>query len=295
MKTLLITGANGYLGRNLLAKLKHQNFNVRTLTRDKSTMKNSYPEWEHYDVSDFEDDNIPFKDIDIVLHSAFARANKGGKAIAESIEFTRKLIEKTSNYQQITFVNISTQEVYGANSAPWKESDEPQPNTIYGTAKYYTELLTHHILDTKSINYTNIRLAGIIGKDTENRMVNKFVHFAIANSELNIQGGKQTFSQIYIDDVTAGILALFKEYSQKLPQIVNLGYLKSYNIMEIANIVKEEGKNKQLPKINVNLKESDIKLDAILDSSLFYEIFNWKPEYDMEKIINELFKNKITS
>src|SRR5690625_45250 len=190
MKTILITGANGYLGRNLLEQLKHESFHVQTLTRDKNRMKINYPEWTHYDLRDFENGEIPFKDIDIVLHAAFARAKKGGKAIAESMEFNRKLIERVTNYRRVNFINISTQEVYGSSPAPWKESDEPQPNTMYGMAKYYTELLTHSILKKHSLNYTNIRLAGGIGKDTEERMVNKFVWFVMEKGELDIKCGK---------------------------------------------------------------------------------------------------------
>src|SRR5690606_21884747 len=142
---ILITGASGFLATEIINQLQHTEHSIFALSsnKEKLTSKNEENIISLYDFEDWNKNLVPMDNIDVVIHCAFARAHKGGAEIAKSLLFTQKLFETFSKNQVSSVINISTQEVYGKNATPWKENQEVLPNTIYATAKYYTELLTN--------------------------------------------------------------------------------------------------------------------------------------------------------
>lgn len=297
METILITGASGFLGSCLLNQLislgKYQLF---TLSRSKEQLQEKYEGAQglkHFDLNDFHQNKMEFDKIDTIIHCAFARAIKGGCSIGESLEFSRMLFEKAKSSHINSIINISTQEVYGKASPPWKESMVVDPQTVYGFAKYYSELMAMNLFDDHNTSICNLRLPGLLGKDTDARLVNKFVQNAIEGKPINITGGDQQFSQLYVQDASDGIIALLNTPVQNRKPLYNLGYLKSYNIIEIANVVSKVAKDLNLPDVKISLTRTDSNVFAELDSSDFFKDINWKPQFDMERVVREIFEFKI--
>ena len=133
----------------------------------------------------------------------------------------------------------------------------------------------------------------MLGKDTDARLVNKFVQNAIEGKPINITGGDQQFSQLYVQDASDGIIALLNTPVQNRKPLYNLGYLKSYNIIEIANVVSKVAKDLNLPDVKISLTRTDSNVFAELDSSDFFKDINWKPQFDMERVVREIFEFKI--
>lgn len=294
MKSILITGVTGMLGECLLNQLIELNtYELYTLSRNKGIVERKYLDKAiHFDIEDFEQSRIDFSQIDLVIHCAFARAYKGGEEIARSLLFTKKLFDEIRDKKVKGLINISTQEVYGKKNAPWREEDQVEPNTIYGTAKYFTELLAHELANKHGINSTNIRLAGLLSTATESRMVNKFVHQAINGEPIKILDSKLLFSQVSVRDAAAGIIALLNIPHNEWDNIYNLGYIKSYSIQEIASIIQNVG-NKHGKEVIIVKEESNSIIHAELDSTKLYKQTNWLPKKDMKNIIKEVFEHRL--
>lgn len=291
MKKILITGANGFLGKGLLEKLaKDPNYEVFSLTRKKDYMRESYPEIVHYGTDDFNANQIPFEKIDVVVHCAFARGSSGVE-LSSSLEFTAELFGKIKN----NIINISSRSVYGQNPAiPWRESTPVQPDQPYALAKFSAEqMLRLKCLQNFEGHATNIRLAGLVGAGFEDRVVNKFVDKVINRESIHIKGGQQMFSYLYIDDAIEGINALLKISPRSWDFIYNFGYIRSYNILEIAGVVNDVAKQFNQPVAEIIVDGSDSLVYAELDSSLFYCKCNWHPEYDMKYIVEKIFESKL--
>lgn len=297
MKKILITGAGGFLGKYLIDSLLNENdFLIYAFDISKEVLTQRYSEnskIKFYDSKDFKEDKISFNEIDIIVHLAFGRAHKGEIEIARSLLFTSELF-KIASINKINIINISTQEVYGSEyNKSRKENSETIPKSYYGLAKLSSECILNAYYLLLDINVANLRLAGLIGKETDQRMVNKFVKNAMNVVPINIIGGFQIFSQLDVRDAANGITALLKTPTEKWKPIYNLGYLKSYSIIEIAETVAKVAKKFNYPDVVINLNKTDETLYAEMNSSLFYSDTNWKPKYDMEAIVESIFEYKI--
>lgn len=291
MKKILITGANGFLGKELLKKISEDGHHeVASLTRRKEYMQVNYPEVDHYDMDDFNLNRIPFEEMDVVVHCAFSRGSSGAE-LSASLEFTVELFKKI----QKDIVNISSRSVYGQNPAtPWSELTQTQPDQPYGLAKLATEQMLSLKCSQKFKGHaTNIRLAGLVGIDFNDRVVNKFINKAIKDGVINIKGGNQNFPYLHVSDAIDGIISMLNIPSKDWRFLYNLGFLRSYNIIEIAEIVKNTSEKLKFREIKINLERTDEKFYAELDSELFYKDTGWKPQRNMEFIVKQIFENRL--
>lgn len=290
---ILITGAGGYLGTELINQLLGTKHRVYALSSNKGKISQRFGEKVVcYSNDELLSAKVNLSDIDVVVHCAFARTQEG-KDIADSLYFTKEVF-KLASYNGCDIINISSRSVYGQNpNIPWTEDSDISPDSLYALAKLSSELLTETISDSKT-SYTNIRLAGLLEPTFDDRIVNKFIDNAIKGNNIKIIGGKQQFSFLDIRDAAAGIVSLLEIPSKKWAHIYNLGFTKSYNILEIADTVKIVAKDFNIDTDVVH-EHSDATLYAEIDSSKFYAYTNWKPKYDMKKIVRSIFKHKLNT
>lgn len=132
---VLVTGANGMLGRDLCPIL--ENIGCFVIATD-------------YDTLDITDKNAVDKTIknvhpDLIIHcAAYTNVDKA----EEDIECAEKLnvagvenIARAAREIDATIVYISTDYVFdGTKDSPYLPSDEPNPKSVYGLTKYKGEL-----------------------------------------------------------------------------------------------------------------------------------------------------------
>lgn len=290
---IVITGGSGLLATELIKQLYNTEHAVFVLTSNKESLKLFWGDKIVINtITDWQSGIFSFKDKDLVINCSFARSHKGGEEIAKALMFTKNLIDDLKDKCVPALINISTQEVYGKVSAPWIEGMRVEPNTIYGTAKYFTELLTNEFGCLEQFYSTNIRLAGLLSEKTNSRLVNRFVEQVLNEDPIKIVGGELTFSHLDVRDAAAGIISLLAVSSKKWYSEYNLGYEKSYTIDEIVKDVCDVSSlyNK---KVEVIKEESSVYINAVLDSSRLYNQTNWLPKFNMYDIVKTIFEFKL--
>lgn len=295
-KNILITGAGGFLGREIIRQTCGLNrYNIFALTSDTKELSSAFnhANLNILGIEEWENRKLPLLDMDFVIHCAFSRSNNG-KELSESLIFTQKVLTDAMMHN-CAVINVSSRSVYGQNpNTPWKEETLVEPDSLYALAKYSSELILQSMSKlSQNLHFTNIRLAGLVGNQSNDRITNKFIDNVINNKPINIIGGKQKFAYIDVRDASEGIISLLKIPSHKWKPMYNLGYLKSYGIIEIAEIVAKIANKYNFPAVEINLKKTDDNLYAEMDSSLFYEDTNWQPAYDMEAIVSTIFEHQI--
>lgn len=288
---ILITGAGGFLGNELIKQLiatEHQAF---ALTSNKKSLQKKFPNnCEVFSIEEWKNETLPLQKIDTVIHCAFSRTFDF-ISLKESLDFSKDIFSKAD----YNIINISSRSVYGQNpQIPWLEDSEVQPDTMYAFSKYATELLIN-LKDSSNntSNYTNIRLAGLIGVEFNDRLINKFIDFAIVNNAINIKGGGQQFAYLDTRDAASAIISLLETDPKKWNLTYNLGHTESFNIIEIANTVKKVATEFIQKEVIINIDKTDAVLYANIDSSRFYQDTHWKPQYSLEEMIRRIFKYKL--
>lgn len=298
-KSILITGATGYLGRNLINNLisKNTNYSVCALVRDKDKAESMLPKQvEVFDEHDLELGHLSLGSFNTLLHLGFARPHKSVVEIAESSAFTAKLFRRAVENQVANIINMSSQSVYGQSSLPpWKEKQTPAaPNTVYASAKYNSELLLKELSHQyKHLNTTSIRLAsttgaadGLINID----LVSRFVKMVKNGEDITVFGGDQVVERIDVRDVILAIEAILETPSEHWKSVYNLGSDSTLTLMELAEKIIKIAKQidvNSTSKIKVEPNDSTLKFG--LDSSAFKKDFNWSPQYSIDDIITSLF------
>lgn len=154
MKTILVTGANGYIA-SYVRKENHHKINWITMTRKDANL--SKPE----EVEAFLKD----KQFDICFHTA---ANATTAVCEENpelahkinVESTQKIIEACKK-NQARLIFCSTEQVFNGkeNHGPFNEEESVSAVTVYGKNKIECEDLIHEQLD----DYLILRFSWMMG------------------------------------------------------------------------------------------------------------------------------------
>ena len=148
---ILITGANGFIGRALCKKLSRSCYDVSAVVR--KIKKNScYDNIRYYSIGDF-NKKKNWKDlvtgVDCVIHCA-AKAHITSKSKKHTLKSyrlincitTKKLATQCGNFGVKRFIFLSSIGVLGNSTnrhGPFKHSDKPSPKEDYAISKFEAE------------------------------------------------------------------------------------------------------------------------------------------------------------
>ncbi|MDR3258877.1 MAG: NAD-dependent epimerase/dehydratase family protein [Fusobacteriaceae bacterium] len=163
-KTLMVTGASGFIGRNFIKKYK-EHYNIVSV-----------------DLLTIAPEELDFNDVDTVLHlAALVHQMKGApreKYFEINTELTRRMAGEAKENGVKHFVFYSTVKVYGYNGDLYNHNfilNEHSPcnpkNDPYGESKWATEKILKNF-ETEKFKVSIIRPPIVYGKDVKGNMKN---------------------------------------------------------------------------------------------------------------------------
>jgi len=321
VKKILITGANGYIGKCLYHSLKGK-FKVIGIDKESTSMANVY---RCNILNSKKLEQILHKTKpEIVVHLAAQSLvdetiNKD-KYYNNNVVATNALLKsmKKNNIKNIIF--SSTAAVYQQSSKPLKESAKLKPLSTYAKTKLICE---KNINKQKNINSIILRFFNVCSSLTkpclgelhnpETHLIPTIVYKAIYNKKIYIYGndfptpdGTCIRDYIHIKDICSAIqksikLLLFKKKSK----ILNIGNRKGLSNQQIVNYINKRMKKKinleyvkrrrgDLPRLVCNSDKAKGSLNWIARNSNINKIvldeINWIKK--LKKLgINRKFKN----
>ncbi|MDQ0214459.1 dTDP-4-dehydrorhamnose reductase [Oikeobacillus pervagus] len=193
---ILITGANGQLGKELKRQLSHAH-NVVSLDKEQLDVTNQVQV----------DEKITQINPQIIIHSA-AFTNVDQCEIDRKKAFSvnslgASHIAQAANKTHSRMFYISTDYVFdGRNKTPYPEEYPPNPQSVYGLSKWLGEQL---VLGCKKV--TIIRTSWLYGHDGEN-FVKTMLEMGKKNKEIRVVND-QIGSPTYVNDLTTTLIQLF--------------------------------------------------------------------------------------
>lgn len=159
MKNILVVGANGMLGHDLVKVFSDKGYNVTASTR------------EEFDITKIEEVEDFFKDknFDIVVNSAaYTQVDKAEEEIDLAFLVNNKGAEnlaKVTNKKNIPIIYISTDYVFdGTKNEPYRLNDKTNPISIYGKSKLAGEIATKK----ENSKYYITRTSWLYGRNGKN-------------------------------------------------------------------------------------------------------------------------------
>jgi len=291
-KTVLITGATGFLGSHISLRLFRKGFNIIILKRSFSDLwriNKIINNIKFYDIDKVELE-VPFREnkIDFIIHAATNYGRQKAKLeeiIETNINYPIKLLEIAIFYKTDAFFNTDT-------------SLNRYINYYSLSKKQFVEWL--RIFKDK-IKIFNFKLEYVYGEMDD---YSKFIPFIIRElilkvKEIKLTGGQQKRDFIYVEDVVSSyeaILDSFDKYPTGFYEY-EIGTGIATSIKEVVLLLKELTLNDEtyLNFGGLSYRDNEI-MESKANLKKIKEDVGWEPKVSLkeglEKVVN-WYKNNI--
>ncbi len=303
-KSILITGAAGFLGSHLCDFFIKKNYKVYGIDSLLTGVKTNIIHHENnpkfkfivHDICN----KIEIKEkFNYILHFASPASpmdylNYPIKTLRIGSIGTENVL-KFAKKNNSTVLVASTSEVYGDPiEHPQKESyfgnvNPIGPRGVYDEAKRYLEAITMAYHKKYNVDIRIARIFNTYGprmRKNDGRAIPAFINQSIEKKSFTIFGdGCQTRSFCYVEDTIVGIYKLLKSTYNKP---INIGNPNEYTILELINLINKINgyKNdiifKELPENDPKKRKPSIDLAK--------KILNWEPVTNLKDGLNLTFK-----
>lgn len=293
-KNIVITGSGGILGTaiidNMLQNTEHTIF---AITSQDEKLSEKYGMSNRIKVF-MSITDIPESKIDIAIHCAFPRANKGSE-LATAFAYTEKTMRELALKNTEHFVNISSQSVYAQSGEEIQSEDSAvAPSNLYGMTKYAIEEYIRVTAELLDMQYVNIRLGSLASPTFDQRMINRFYQMIQDGKDITVDSGSPKVSYLHLEDAATGILLLVEKIiaGSKIEIIYNLANNDWLSIKSLALQCQKQAKEMGFESTQVIQSENISEYNNVISSDLFSKEMSWKPKYNMSDLIKNIFKQK---
>lgn len=292
-RSVVVTGAGGFLGSNLLSRLLDSGLYSVVAVTSKEFGGPTNCKLRTVSSADLEGISAAISSADILVNCAFPRVMRGSHT-AYGLRFIERLFSFAESNGDCSVINISSQSVYDqGNSRVAVESDAPILESSYSVAKYATELL----LDAHCSHnqHTNIRLASLVGAGFDQRVVNKMINKAMRGETLVVKENGSKFGYLDVRDAADALVKLCNSSGEKMwDSVYNVGSNISFSLTDIAKSVASICNGMQNPsqEVSIIIEEADCPpVFSLIDSTLFSRLTGWKPRYKLEDTVSWIAGN----
>ncbi len=226
MKTILITGGNGYIAKSLYNSLKNS-YEITTINRN------------NFDLNHFKvlDSYLKHKYFDVVIHCAVS----GGSRLKEDIT------NDMDNNLQMYYNLLNCRDRFGKLIHFGSGAEITQPESPYGLSK---RVIAKSILEQQ--NFYNIRIFAVFD---ENELDTRFIKGNIkryVNKEPIIIHQDKLMDFFYMKDLIS--LVDYYIQNENPPKEIDCSYSESHSLFNIANMIN----NLDTHKVHITFNQNEM-------------------------------------
>jgi nucleoside-diphosphate-sugar epimerase len=248
---VLVTGAAGFIGANLVRELIERDARVFALLRPAADRSRLVALGDRIDrvEADLEDAISVDRAVatahpDFVIHAAAPAGHPRTLAdrrrmLATALLGTENLVSSLAGTNVVRFVHTGSSTEYGPRNAPHVEDEEPAPRTPRGVAKLGATLLCRQRALSEGFPAVTLRIFSVYGPwESPVRLVPAAVRAALSGSELLLTepGIRRDF--VHVADVVEAILRAMTAEGVD-GEIVNVGSGKETSNEELVSLLGE--------------------------------------------------------
>lgn len=295
-KNFLVTGANGFIGYNLISYFKKKKLNITGL--DNYSVKNL--NFEKKNKIKIINCNILnkakikkfIKNFDVIIHlAAIEDQNFIVKYpdLSFDVNFlgTKNIVDNLNSKQLLIFFSSNT--VYkNSNKLPLSEKSITSPSEIYGISKLLSENYLEHMSKLKNLKYFVIRNFPTFGPyQAKKSYIPSLINSALEKNKFEIFDAKKYRDLQYVEDLCENIFRLILMKNKvKKNIILNAATGISYSSLFIAQALKK------LMNVDFVVKKKNSnkikKLKRLVDIKNFRKIL--KGKYKISSFNKSLLK-----
>jgi len=282
MKTILVTGASGFIGSALVNKLKLIGFNVLEF---------------NYSTGDIVECDCLTKYKDIQINHIFHLASKTfvPDSWENPMDFYKTSVIGTGNILELcrakniplTFVSAY---LYGLpEKLPISENDKIKSNNPYAHSKYLAEELCKFYAEYYGVKITIARPFNIYGKNQKDIfLIPYIIDQVLNNDDIKVKDLNPKRDYIYLEDLVDGLVKTLDDPNKF--SIYNFGSGTELSVSEIIEIVQNIANTDKKVISEKNERKNEI-MNVVADISKAKNDLNWKPKFKFEDGIREIIRS----
>ncbi|MCW8839088.1 MAG: NAD(P)-dependent oxidoreductase [Thiovulaceae bacterium] len=202
---ILISGATGFIGQNLIKSLLSKNYDIYCIVRENSDLSTLDPRVSIFKYDEKIDSLVDFfkkEKFDGVIHLASLFLASHSKTnisdlIISNIKFGTELLEGCKESSVKWFINTGT---FWQNY----ENSNYNPVNLYAATKEAFEDIAKYYAETSELIFTTIKLNDTFGPgDTRSKVFNLWNKVSKTQEVLQMSPGEQIIDISYIEDVVS--------------------------------------------------------------------------------------------
>jgi NAD dependent epimerase/dehydratase len=307
METVLITGADGFIGSHLTEQLIREGYRVRAFV-----FYNSFNNWGWLDSlprnvlesievisGDIRDPygvRSAMKGVDIVFHLAALIAipfsyHSPEAYVDTNVKGTLNILQAARDLGVSKILVTSTSEVYGtALYVPIDENHPRQAQSPYSATKISADALAESFYRSFDLPVITVRPFNTYGPRQSARAVIPTIVSQLLNGikEIKLGALSPTRDLVFVKDTVKGFLAISKS-NKLLGQQVNIATSSEISIRDLANkIISKINPDAKIVSDVERLRPDNSEVNRLFGSNeKILNTTSWKQEYSLDQGLKE--------
>lgn len=301
-KTVLITGAGGFIGSHLTEDLINKAGKVKVLVRYNSQRRMGNLEYldkkTKKEIEIFSGDiretgvlNKAMRGVDVVFNLAalvgipYSYLNPHEVAMVNIIG-TLNLLTVARDNKVCKFIQTSTSEVYGSpDRVPIKEKDCLKPQSPYSASKIGSDAIALSFFYAYGVPVSIIRPFNTYGPRQSARAVIPAIIIQALNGNTVKLGSVKTRRDFsYVKDTVDGFIKI-AESDLSIGEAINIGPGEDASILELVDLIGSIlGKKLIIIKDSSRIRPEKSEVSRLMaDNTKAKKLLGWKPRFSLER------------
>lgn len=295
---ILVTGANGFVGRHLSEALQTAGHRVSQIVRSASPIGHATGALHVLDLTDRDKVAEIFSLLqpDYVIHLASSKDRCNDIAqfhntYDTNLSMSLNVIEACrtlKNFKRMIF--LGTCDEYGLAQPPYDETQRPDPTSAYGLSKLAVTQILTGLFHCHRFPAVVLRPTVIYGPGQGDEMfLPALIQSLLSGKEFAMTVGEQRRDFVYVNDVVEAIIKTIIADERVNGMVVNIGAGVSHRIKEIAAMAADSID----PAISGLIKYGAIQYrpNEVMDYSVVIAraqaLLDWSPSTSLEEGVRQ--------
>jgi nucleoside-diphosphate-sugar epimerase len=290
---VVVTGATGFVGANLVRRLIGEGQEVHALVR------REHDDWRlrslggaiHLHSVDLGDaaalqrvlDGIqPARVFHLAVYGAYPAQTDIATMVQTNIVSTVNLVKASIRAGAQVIVNTGSSSEYGFKRTPPRESDPAEPNSAYAVTKLSATLLCRELAKRHAVRVPTLRLYSVYGPfEQPTRLIPKLLVAAMQGQLPPLAHPATARDFVYVDDVVSAYLAVADTDDMNLDAVFNVGTGVQTSIEAVVGIVRNMLGVSQTPRWGSYPARTWDTDSWVADPTRLRTEVGWQPRYSI--------------
>ena len=295
---IIITGATGFVGRNLVPKLIDANHELLEVTIEPEKSKEFYGNRTKqftYSQSNHENliEQFNLFQPDVCIHLAsYLTANDDYRTmhtlLDANIQFTCNILDALKQSGLSLFINT------GSFAEYYKGDGKLDPAYLYTATKSASRIFVDYY--SKTYNFKQITIAPytIYGEPDSQKKIIDLIYDSLDNDiPFKLTPGNQMLDFIHLEDITDFFVEIVKYYNKvDNASVFQLGCGRGNTLRDLTEIMENEtGKVANIKWGGKEYRPRDV-MYAVANTSTQFHLFGWKAKISLEEGVKKYLRAK---